>query len=67
MKKKSVIPASAISTRTYAELKAWIEQFRAGKFNCLTILSSPGLGKSTLLRELVGRKDDPRKPELENK
>lgn len=53
--KRTAIPDSAIRIRTYANLIPWIEQYRAGKFNCLTILSSPGLFKTTLLRDLVGR------------
>ena len=61
-KKTTAIPASAIRVRTYAELRPWIEQYRAGKLNFITILSSPGLLKTTLLQELVGRHDDASNP-----
>jgi len=62
VKKKTAVPGSAIPIRNYAELMPWLEQYQAGKFNCLTVLSSPGLLKSTMLRELVGRADDDRNP-----
>ena len=61
-KKKTVVPDSAVPIRTYADLIPWIEQYRAGKFNCLTILSNPGLFKTTLLRECVGRAEDASNP-----
>jgi hypothetical protein len=62
MAKKATIPDSAIRVATFAELIPWIQDFRAGKFNCLIILSSPGLLKTTLLTEIVGRADDEKNP-----
>jgi hypothetical protein len=62
MAKKATIPDSAIIITTFAELIPWIKDFRAGKFNCLIILSSPGLLKSTSLIEIVGRADDDKNP-----
>ena len=57
-KRKAAIPDKAIPLTTYAELMPWIEKFKDGKFNCLTILSAPGLLKSRTIAELVGRVAD---------
>ena len=54
----SAIPDSAIRIETYAELKPWIGKFREEKYNCLTVLSSPGQLKTTMLTQIVGREDD---------
>ena len=53
--KKTAIPAKAIRETAYAELTPWIEKFKEGQFNCLTILSPPGLLKSRTLARHVGR------------
>ena len=55
MKKKAAIPEKAIRLTTYAGLLPWITKFKEGNFNCLTILSSPGLLKSRTLLKVMGR------------
>jgi hypothetical protein len=39
-------------------LLPWIQEYQSGKFNCLIILSSPGLLKTRTLTEIVGRADE---------
>ena len=67
MEKKSVIPASAITIRTYAELKTWIRAIQGRQVQLPYDFVQPGLAKAPCCAKLVGREDDPRKPELENK
>lgn len=45
---------SPLSLTTYAELRRYGEAFAAGHFNLLIVTGGPGLGKSRLLKELVG-------------
>lgn len=54
MRKSNSPSRSPLSITTYAELQRYGEAFAAGHFNMLIVTGGPGLGKSRLLKELVG-------------
>src|SRR5260370_6792658 len=55
MAKPSSLPSHAVRLTTFAELEPYVHAFSAGHLNLLMIFGPPGVGKSRLVRQALGR------------